>query len=207
MRSTVNKTAGFTLVEVLVALFIFSILSAASLMVLTSVLGSKDMMASKSDALRQRAILRILLKADFANTVLVPKTDAFGQIELAFFVGGSFGDERFLSLSRTGWENPGGIERRSGLQAVEYVLKDKTLVRQVKARFNPASATPVLEQILLDGVEGVTLGFYDGENWVDNWLSGVPPDGVTTLPKLASLELEFTDGKRVRQIFRVGADQ
>ncbi len=207
MTRRIFKQAGFTLVEVLVALFIFSILSAASLAVLTSVLGSKDLMASKSNELRQRASLRILLKSDFANTVIVPKTDAFGQAEQAFFIGGFTGDDRFLSLSRTGWDNPGGIERRSGLQAVEYVLRDKTLVRQIKARFNPIAATPVLEQSLIADVERVTLEFYDGENWVDSWLTGIPPAGVQSLPKLASVELEFTDGKRIRQIFRVGADQ
>jgi len=207
MSLRAKKMHGFTLVEVLVSLFIFSILSAASLAVLTSVLGSKDLMANKSEELRQRTTLRILLKSDFANTVIVPKIDAFGQPEQAFFVGGSFGDERFLSLSRTGWDNPGGIERRSGLQAVEYVLRDKTLIRQIKARFNPIASTPVLEQSLMEGVERVTMGFYDGENWADNWLVGVPPDGVTVLPVLASVELEFTGGKRLRQIFRVGADQ
>jgi len=207
MNKHSHKMQGFTLVEVLVSLFIFSILSAASLAVLTSVLGSKDLMAERSNELRQRATLRILLKADFANTIVVPKTDAFGQPQQAIFFGGSLGDDRFLSLSRTGWDNPGGIERRSGLQAVEYVLKDKTLVRQIRARFNPVAATPVLEQVLIGEVERVILAFYDGENWVDNWLTGVPPSGVPSLPKLASVELEFSDGKNLRQVFRVGADQ
>ncbi len=207
MTSRTCKMQGFTLVEVLVSLFIFSILSAASLAVLTSVLGSKDLMAEKSNELRQRATLRILLKSDFANTIAVPKTDAFGQPQPVIFFGGSLGDERFLSLSRIGWDNPGGIERRSGLQAVEYVLRDKTLVRQIRARFNPVAATPVLEQSLIGEVERVILSFYDGENWEDNWLTGIPPDGVPNLPRLASVELEFSDGETLRQIFRVGADQ
>jgi len=206
-RITSRRQSGFTLVEVLVALFIFSILSAASLAVLTTSLKSKDLMQSKSTELRQRATLRILMKSDFANTLAIPKTDAFGQKELASFIGGSLGDERFLSLSRTGWDNPGGIERRSGLQAVEYVLRDKTLIRQVRARFNPVSNTPVLEQPLMNGVERISLGFFNGEIWSDNWLTGLPPTGVVDLPKLASIELEFSNGDKLRQIFRVGADQ
>ena len=206
-KKTARKQSGFTLVEVLVALFIFSILSAASMAVLTSTLRSKELMKRKSDELRQRATLRILLKSDFANTLAVPKTDEFGQPEQTIFIGGSTGDERFLSLSRTGWDNPGGIEQRSDLQAVEYVLRDKTLIRQVRARFNPVTATPVLEQPLMNGVERVVLGFFDGENWQENWLTGAPPLGVPAMPVLASVELEFTDGDKLRQVFRVGADQ
>lgn len=201
------RQSGFTLVEVLVSLFIFSILSAASLAVLTTSLKSKDLMKNKSSELRQRATLRILMKSDFANTLAIPKTDAFGQPELASFIGGSLGDDRFLSLSRTGWDNPGGIERRSGLQAVEYVLRDKTLIRQVRARFNPVSNTPILEQPLMHGVERITLGFFNGEIWSENWLTGQPPMGTVELPTLASIELEFADGGKLRQIFRVGADQ
>lgn len=207
MNSRLKKQSGFTLVEVLVALFIFSILSAASMAVLTSTLRSKDLMKRKSVELRQRATLRILLKSDFANTLAVPKTDAFGQPEQAIFIGGSIGDERFLSLSRTGWDNPGGIEQRSSLQAVEYVLKDKALIRQVRARFNPVTATPVSEQNLMSGVERVTLGFFDGEKWQENWLTGAPPIGVPSMPILASVELEFENGDKLRQVFRVGADQ
>ncbi len=211
MKKLVQKQSGFTLVEVLVALFIFSILSAASIAVLTSTLRSKDLMSRKSDELRQRSTLRILLKSDFANSLAIPKTDEFGQPDQVIFMGGSqFGagnGEQFLSLSRTGWDNPGGLEKRSDLQAVSYVLRDKILVRQVRARFNPVTATPLFEQSLMKGVEAVTLGFYDGENWRDNWLTGAPPLGVAAMPVLASVELEFEGGDKLRQVFRVGADQ
>ena len=213
MTKCSKKQSGFTLVEVLVALFIFSILSAASLAVLTTTLRSKDLMARKSDELRERATMRILMKSDFTNTLALPKTDEFGQPDQIIFMGGSqFGGgnhdgERFLSLSRTAWDNPGGLEKRSNLQAVAYVLRDKTLIRQVWARFNPVIATPVLEQNLMSGVEKITLGFFDGENWQDKWLTGAPPLGVSTIPILASVELEFESGDKLRQVFRIGADQ
>ena len=164
-------------------------------------------MARKNDELRTRATMRILLKTDFANTLAVPITDSFGQPEQALFSGGLVGDDQILSLSRTGWDNPGGIERRSGLQSVAYILKDKTLTRQVRARFNPVSATPVIEQPLMSGIERIKLGFFDGEQWVDNWIFGAPPVGIPDLPKLASIELEFEDGEKLRQVFRIGADQ
>jgi len=202
-----TKQSGFTLVEVLVALFIFSILSAASMAILTSTMRSKDVMQTKSDELRQISTMRILLKSDFAHTIAIPKTDEFGQTEQTIFIGGSIGDERFLSLSRSGWDNPGGIEKRSDLQSVDYVLKDNTLIRQVRARFNPVTATPLFEQSLMGGVERVTLRFFDGKKWQDSWVTGAPPLGVQAMPVLASVELEFSSGDKLRQVFRIGADQ
>lgn len=202
-----TSQAGFTLVEVLVALFIFSILSAATLAVLTSTLTSKAQMAEKNTLLKQRASLRILLKSDFANTIAAPKADEYGQPEQAVFSGGNAGSNSLLRLARTGWDNPGGIERRSNLQAVDYALEKGVLIRRVRARYNAVSNTEIYEQPLLTGVDQAKLTFFDGEQWLENWVTGAPPLGVEVLPKLASLELIFENGETLRQIFYVGADQ
>jgi len=202
-----EKQAGFTLIEVLVALFIFSILSASTLGVLTTTLKSKDAMERKSAQVQKISVTRMLLKSDLANTLPIAVTDEFGQPETVFFSGGDIGDGRLLVLSRTGWDNPGGLERRSGLQAVDYILKDKVLVRRVRARFNPVTATPVFEQALAVGVNKAELQFFDGENWHDDWVTALPPVGRRDLPKLASIELFYESGDSIRQVFFVGADQ
>ncbi len=201
-----NNQAGFTLVEVLVAMFIFSILSVATLTVLTTTLRGKDIMAKKSETLRKRAVLRVLLRADFANTVAVAKTDEFGQPETILFAGGGLADGRLLSLSRTGWDNPGGLERRSALQAVDYILRDGVLIRRVRARFNAVQNTQTFEQPLFDEIASVNLRFSSGTSWKDSWRTGRPPNEVTYLPKLASVELVFETGETLEQIFAVGAD-
>ncbi len=202
-----TSQAGFTLVEVLVALFIFSLLSAATLAVLTTTLTSKAQMADKSTLMKQRASLRILMKADFVNTLAIAKTDEYGQPSPVQFAGGDIGNGALLQLSRTGWDNPGGIERRSNLQAVEYIFEKGALIRRVRARFNAVTATQTYDQVLLMGLEQAKFTFFDGEQWNDNWVTGAPPTGVTVLPRLASLELVFKNGDDVRQVFYVGADQ
>ncbi|PHR93167.1 MAG: type II secretion system protein GspJ [Robiginitomaculum sp.] len=207
MRDALKKQAGFTLVEVLVSLFIFSILSASTLTVLTSTLQSKAQLAEKSERLRQNDILRVLLKADFENALLIPKTDEFGQPMPIWFAGGALGDNRVLVLSRTGWDNPGGIERRSNLQSVEYSFENGGLTRHVRPRFNALSTVPTLDQSLMKGIRTVNMTFFDGQIWGQNWLSGPPPQGVQNLPVLAAVELVFENGETLRQIFRVGADQ
>lgn len=207
MSESKQKEQGFTLVEMLVALFIFALLSSSTLAVLTSTLRSKEQMVEKSEHLRQRTNARLLLKSDFASTLVVPKIDEFGQPETALFAGGALGVEHLLSLSRTGWENPGGLERRSDLQSVEYVLEGDVLTRKTSVRFNALASIQKSSQPLLSGLSSVKMQFYDGRDWLESWLTGPPPLGVSDLPKLASVEFVFLDGDTVSQIFWIGADQ
>ncbi|PHR61344.1 MAG: type II secretion system protein GspJ [Robiginitomaculum sp.] len=206
-RNTNKTEQGFTLVEVMVALFLFSILSASSLAVLTTTIQSKTSLEAKSKLLQSRTLMRVLLKSDFENAIAIPKTDEFGQIQPVSFSAGENGGEYLITLSRTGWDNPGGIERRSNLQSVSYSLKAGVLRRHIHARFNALTTTPVLEQELLHGIRSARLTFFDGEYWVENWVVGEPPQGVKNLPKLAGVEFVFDNGDNLKQIFYVGADQ
>jgi len=207
MNAARKNQAGFTLVEVLVSLFIFALLSAATLAVLTTSLDSRERLKAKSSTLQKQSMMRILIKSDLANTISHRKIDPFGQPETITFAGGIPGDEQVLRLSRVGWENPGGLERRSNLQSVAYVLEEGVLKRRVQARFNAMQDTPVYEQELVKDIDTIRFGFFDGQQWVDNWTTGAPPIGIPELPKLASIEISYENGKSINQIFWVGADQ
>lgn len=207
MRNSSHKQSGFTLVEVLVSLFIFSILSAATLTVLTLTLQSKAQLTAKSEMLRKRSITRVLLKADLAHTLVTPRMDEYGQILPIQFIGGNRDNGQIISLARTGWENPAGIETRSNLQSVAYRFERGVLTRHIRPKFNALSSVETLNQTLLSGLQTVRVTFFDGESWVENWVSGSHPQGVEGLPKLAAFEFEFENGDNLQQIFYVGADQ
>lgn len=207
MSARSTSESGFTLVEVLVSLFIFSLLSAATLAVLTTTLQNRSRLTDKNQELQKQSMMRILLKSDLANVIAHPKIDPYGQPETVYFAGGNTGSERLLILSRTGWENPGGIERRSDLQAIDYILEDGVIIRRVQPRFNALQDTPYIQQKLVGNVDKIEFSFYDGAVWNDNWLTGLPPIGVVELPQLAAIDILYNNGKNVRQIFYVGAHQ
>ncbi|NNC38120.1 MAG: type II secretion system minor pseudopilin GspJ [Hyphomonadaceae bacterium] len=207
MRAHRTSESGFTLVEVLVSLFIFSLLSAASLAVLTTTLQNRTRLGDKNAELQKQSMMRILLKSDFAQAIAHPKMDPYGIPETILFAGGNTGSERLLMLSRTGWENPGGLERRSDLQSVDYILEDDVLIRRVLPRFNALPDTEYIRQPLVKNVDKVEFSFYNGDDWSDNWVTGLPPLGVNELPRLASIDILYLNGKSIRQVFYVGANQ
>ncbi len=207
MKMNDVKQAGFTLVEVLISMFIFSLLSTATLSVLLSTLRTKELLSKKNEELRQIANLRMLLKSDLGQAIAVAKADEYGRSELSVFEGGISSGNQVLSLSRTGWANPAGIERRSDLQSVKYTFDQGVLTRNISARFNAVASTPVYQQGLLSNVESLKFSFYDGKFWTNTWLTGQPPVGVETLPTLARLEVKFDNGTDLRQVFFVGEAQ
>lgn len=199
-----SKQAGFTLVEVLVSMFIFSLLSTATVSVLLSTLQNKERLSEKNEELRQVANLRMLIKSDLAQTIAVTKMDEFGQDSIVQFSGGALSGNKILSLSRSGWANPAGIERRSDLQAVDYTFEQGEFTRNIRARFNAIAATPTYTQVLAKNVQSLRFSFFDGEYWSDNWLTGPPPSGVKDLPTLAKLDITFENGRSLQQLFIVG---
>ncbi len=202
-----SKQAGFTLVEVLISMFIFSLLSTATLSVLLSTLQNKEHLSQKNEQLRQIDNLRIHLKSDLAQTLNVTRPDEFGRVGQESFSGGLMASNKVLSLSRSGWLNPGGFERRSDLQAVDYTFDQGVFTRNIRARFNAVANTPTYQQVLAQNVKSLKVTFFDGEYWVDNWLTGEPPLGTGKLPELAALDIVFESGEDLRQIFYVGVGQ
>lgn len=203
-----QKERGFTLVEVLIAMLVFSFLMSATLAVFTTSINAKNRMASKSKDLESIARMRALLKTDFANTVVRPVRDVNGIVEpIQFYVGmDNVLGPGLIGLTRTGWQNPGGLEKRSALQKIVYRVENGKFIRDVFLRAVPANdvAKP---QILLNHIKEVKGRVFVNGDWVDNWITGQSPMGQKTLPKIISIDISRNDGTNITQLFFVGADQ
>ncbi len=156
-----RKDEGFTLVEMLVALAIFSLLSAGATSAMLTAVKSKEVLEEKVISIQDLQMARALMRADIDNMVLRPSRDAFGNPEQYLMSGGT---DTLLSFTRGGRENPGGLEKRGGLQKVAYVFEEGNLIRRSYAVDNPAPQTPVRERILLFNLENVFVTFEDENN-------------------------------------------
>ena len=209
MKKVRLNDTGFTLVEVLVTLLVFSVLSSATLGVFANAVQAKSAMQAKNEILKERTRLRALLKDDFANTIIRDVRDGNGNvIPVQFYIGdtGVYGSG-LIGLTRVGWDNPEGLERRSDLQLVQYEMEKGKLVRVVYPRSIPAPDTQPFRQVLMEEIDGVaTRVFYDGD-WLSNWVTGAPPTGRPELPRIISIQIRLTDGTDFTQLFWLGADR
>lgn len=187
------RANGFTLVELLVALLIFGMLTAAGVSLLSVSVRAQESVDARLGALGNLRKASALVAADLAQAAPRIHRDGAGASRPAF-VGG----ETAFSLVRRGWENV-GEERRSSLQKVEYRVAGGRLERIAYPLVDGSAALPPVA--LLDGVRQFQLRFRDrrGE-WRTRW----DPAQPTELPVAVEMLVEAEGFAPIRQTFVVG---
>jgi general secretion pathway protein J len=166
-RSSVRKrNKGFTLLEILVAIAIFSIMAVFAYSTLQQVLSTNQHLQKQADELAQLQFLFGRFLKDVAQLTQRSIRDEFGTTEPALI-----GSSQILKLTRSGWENPLEL-KRSNLQRVEWILEGKTLYRQYwtvldRTRFNQPIKTALLKEI-----ESLEFRYLDSNNV---WQKEFPP--------------------------------
>ena len=197
MRRT-HAQSGFTLVEMLIALFVFALISIGTMSALTNTIRGKNQMNDRLDSLREIETTRSLLKADMASLTLLPTRDAYGGLNKNLLEGGV---DTLLTFTRTGRINPGGLEARGDLQRVSYVFEQGQLIRRSLANENPAPLTPELDRVLLDNLQTAELLFVR-DDYSERQMFVTEETPATEFSGI-ELTLEFNDGQRFTQYFEV----
>jgi len=203
-----RSESGFTLVEILVALLVMSILAAAGTAMLVQTLAARDQIAERTEAVKALELSRALLKSDLGQAAMRPTRSAFGGAGGLFFDGGVTADgdgDRLIAFVRRGWENPGAIERRSSLQTVIYSLEDGALIRLTRTRPDPYQTTPERRQVLLEGVSEARVEFARAGQWSSVWRGALGPGGVAQLPEAVRLVMTVEGLGEIDQVFLTSA--
>jgi general secretion pathway protein J len=197
----IMRNRGFTLLEVLVAVFIFAIVGMLAY-------GGYNQLAKQSDIVEAGAGRTRMIQAavqrmseDFEMLEPRPIREPLGEaLEPALRADSR--TETLADLTRSGWSNPAGISR-STLQRVTYRLQDNKLQR---AYWNALDRTLTDEPsgaVLIDKVRSVSFRFMDqNRTWHDQW----PPLGYSggdsgLRPIAVEFTLELEDwGKLVRLV-------
>lgn len=184
---------GFTLVEMLVALLIFSGLAATGVAVMSLAADTRAIVHDRMDRLASFQRARALLKADIEQAADRPTRDEAGQLSRDA-MGGGEGAEVLLFLTRRGFDNPDG-EPRASLQYVEYRLDEGRLERRVRPFLDGA---PLGEaQVLIDGVKTAEVAFYSRGEWRSTWTSATGG----ALPRAVRVQMDIKGFGPVRQLF------
>ncbi|WP_455216988.1 type II secretion system minor pseudopilin GspJ [Kaarinaea lacus] len=204
MRSA--KQFGFTLLELIVTLAIFSLLSVLAYGSLDAVLKGKQATEEHATRLAQLQRTFMWLERDIEQTVNRPIRDEYGDSQLSI-TGAEVGRYQ-LELTRAGWRNPAG-RARSNLQRVAYSVRDEKLVRAYWNILDRAQDSQPLETELLDGVMRLELRFLslqsnNEQEWSDSWPSyaqGAQPTGEP--PQAVEVTVETEAEGRITRLFRV----
>lgn len=158
-----RESAGFTIIEVMVALFVFGLLASAALALLTVSVDSENVARVKSD---EQAVLRritTVLRQDMAHSLPRPSRDERGNITPAFYAG----DEVLLGFVRGGVQLLGEAGG-SDVQRIEYRLSAGQLSRFVYSHIDGTSEGR--ETVLFTDVERVAMRYrLDTGVWQDAW--------------------------------------
>lgn len=187
-------SAGFTLVELLIALLIFGLLSAAATALLSFGIDARGRTAERLETVSDVARLRALMTNDLAQAAPRVWRDAEGARRAAF-AGGNNG--ALISFVRRGWRNDVGAPRAS-LQRVEYRVADGRLERLSAPMVDGAQLLP--PAVLLTGVRDIRLRFFNAGQWLDSW----QPEAPDALPQAVELTVITAREPQLRQVFLVG---
>ena len=199
MTRPTSHEGGFTLVEVLIALFIFSLISVGSVSALSSAINGKAQIEAKLDAMTDIQLSRSLMQADFDAVIVRSTRDSFGMIEPYVMRGGV---DTLISFTRTGRPNPGGLERRGDLQRVSYLFENGQFIRRVLSHENPGQNTGVTDRVLLTALDDVEVMFFTKNQDSSRPTIELTPDTSKALIGL-QFAITFTDGRILTQDFEL----
>lgn len=197
-----SKIQGFTLLEVLIAIAIFSVISMASFSIFQTVLNSDTATQERTDRINELQRGFLIIERDMLQ-IARRSVRLNGEAPLEGFLhtnNESFSsNEQAIAFVRHGWTNPGLLLPRSDMQSVAYQLNENVLER---LHFNFVDAVLGEEpkiRPLISKVEKLDFEFYDGKKWQKTLQEN-------TLPIAIAIELDTSDYGIIRRQFIVAGD-
>jgi general secretion pathway protein J len=192
---------GLTLIELLVAIAIFGVLSAVAYRALTVVLESRDRIEQENRKWREIALFFTRLEQDFAATAPRPVRDADNSLSPALLGNPTPGgaSDGAVVLTRTGFAaDPGAIEppRRIGYRLRGGVIELLTWTGLDRGSRSEPRAIPVLRD-----VSAMELRYLDGRG---QWHLVWPPAGMTNpqteIPAGIEVGVTLASGERITRL-------
>jgi general secretion pathway protein J len=196
------KSLGFTLIEILVAIAIFTVVGILAMAGYNQLSHQAELANDRMQRVRavQMAVLKIA--QDFEQLEPRPIREPLGTgTQPALRVDARTGT--LVQLTHAGWANPAGIGR-STLQRVEYRLDNNILFRDQHLALDSVLNDEPVHIQLLDKVRALRLEFMDlQQQWSPDWPRSGSSISVRGRPLAVKFELELEDWGTITRIVEV----
>lgn len=203
-RTDKKSIKGFTLLEVLVAIMIFAMMSLAAYQVLQGVLRSSEISKIHSERLTELQRAMLIIEQDFTQ-IVARKSRQEGvdteELRALTMENGLFSSQdQGIEFNRLGWTNPLNLLPRSNILRVRYRLRDGQLQRLYFLYPDTVSGQQPEVQVLLKDIEKLSFRFWDN-GWKESWLP------AERLPQ--GIEINFTSKyfANIRRVFLVSSGE
>lgn len=193
---------GFTLLEILIAVAIFALVSTATFSMLQLTIKTGKAFDDKAQYLVELQRAQRLLQSDFSQVIARSIRDEFGDMQPAIMTEDvSWGIA--IELTRTGRSNPLN-KPRSNLQRVRYLFDGDKLIRRTWKMLDRAPAAEYQDQVVLSDVKTWQVKLLSKEKWFVNW--PVKDENVGSeqaLPQAFEVTLSLANEREFRWLFPV----
>lgn len=190
-----KKKSGFTLLEIIIALFIFSIVSMILVSALHNVLNIQSGTEKKAARLAKLQIALLLMSHDIEQTIHRPIINAAGAQQ------GFVGSPDTILFTHAGLTNPFGQIQRATLQRTRYQFNNKkTLTRTTWPVLDQTHDTSSDTRELLDDVTDLHFEYLDSKGKFQTlW----PPldQQQAILPRAVRVSLTLKNWGNITQLY------
>lgn len=189
---------GFTLIEVLVALTIFAVLSALSYRSLSALLQTRERITQETT--RWREVMLFFNRVDIDLRQHVNRPVTIGRaIQPAFFGKNNvLSDEALLSFSRFGNPQQNGVLMDT--QRMAYRLKAEHVEMLIWPALDVEEDTKPMAYPILSGVKTMTIRYMHNKTltWLNTWPTN--EDQTAPFPKAVDISVTLVTGEKLNRI-------
>jgi general secretion pathway protein J len=208
-----KKQAAFTLIELLIALTIFAILSIISYRTLSSVFQTREQLNLESTKWRDLSLFFTRLESDLANTLDREIRTADGRTAAPLCLSALLPGptEATLAFTRTGFNDAGG---NSAPQRIGYRFNDGKLEWMLWPALDQAPRIQPEAYVTLANVRDAKWRALDRDSGTLNWRNDWPAapsncarveKGAAVFPAALELTLTLAGGETITRVFALRA--
>jgi len=199
-----RRSAGFTLIEIMVAVAIFAVLTMLAYGALGESLQNAERLTASMQRLQsiQRSIR--FLSSDLLQAAPRPIRDELGDAYRPALIS-SLGGDFAIELTHGGWGNPAGLPRGT-LQRSAYRIEDGKLLRYQWSVLDRTYANEPVAAVLLEDIDSLVFRFFDdsgevSEVWPPQYAAG--GGGLRTRPRAVEIILQLPDEGEITRLVEI----